>query len=94
MQKRQSIVGRWRVGGGLYGLLGLWLILGFFSSSVLGSYMSVLTNGSETMIRREKERSRVRAVQMNTLRGLLGIKRTDKVLNARIRQLWSDEGCE
>ena len=31
----------------------------------------------ETMLWREKERSRVRAVQMDTFRGLLGIRRMD-----------------
>ena len=34
--------------------------------------MPVLTQGSETVIEREKERSRIRAVQMDNLRGLLG----------------------
>ena len=43
--------------------------------------------GGETMIWRKKERSRIRSVQMNILRGLLGIRRIEKVLNARIRQL-------
>ena len=38
----------------------------------------------ETMIWKEKERSRIRAVQMDNLRGLLGIRRMDKALNARI----------
>ena len=33
--------------------------------------MPVLTWGRETVIWREKERSRIRAVQMNNLRGLL-----------------------
>ena len=47
----------------------------------------ILTYGSETMIWREKEGSRIRAVQMDNLRGLLGIRRMDKVPNARIRQL-------
>ena len=41
----------------------------------------------ETKIWREMERSRIRAVQINNLRGLLGIRRMDKVPNARIRQL-------
>ena len=49
--------------------------------------MPVLTYVSETIIWWEKERSRVRAVQMDNLRGLLGIRRMDKVPNARIRQL-------
>ena len=33
--------------------------------------------GSETMIRMEKERSRIRAVQMDNLRSLLGIRMLD-----------------
>ena len=47
----------------------------------------VLTYGSKTMIWREKERSRIWAVQMDNLRGLLGIRRIDKVQNPQIRQL-------
>ena len=38
------------------------------------------------VIWREKERSRVRAAQMDNLRGLLGIRRMDRVPNARIRE--------
>ena len=49
--------------------------------------LPVLTYGSETMIWREKERSRIRAVQMDNLRSVLGIRRVDKVPNAPIRQL-------
>ena len=49
--------------------------------------MRVLTYVSETMIYREKERSRIRAVQIENLRGLLGIKRMDKIPIARIKQL-------
>ena len=49
--------------------------------------MPVLTFSSETMIWREKEWSRIRAVQMDDIRGLLGIRRMDKVPNARKRQL-------
>ena len=41
--------------------------------------------GSETMIWRDKERPRIRAVQMENIRGLLDIRRMDKVPNARIR---------
>ena len=47
----------------------------------------VLTYGSETVIWREKERTRISAVQMGNLRGLLGTRRMNKVPNARIRQL-------
>ena len=35
----------------------------------------------------EKERSRVRVVQVDYLRGLLGIRRMDRVPNAGIREL-------
>ena len=48
--------------------------------------MLVLTYGSETMIWKEKERSRIRTVKMD--RDLLGIRRMDKVLNAWKRQLF------
>ena len=39
--------------------------------------------GSET----EKERSRVRAVQIDNFRELMGIRRMDRVPNDRIREL-------
>ena len=35
----------------------------------------------------EGERSRIKAVQMGSFRGLLGIRRIDKFLNAQIREL-------
>ena len=47
----------------------------------------VLTYSSETILWKEKERSRVRAVKMDNFRGLLGIRRMDRVPNARIREL-------
>ena len=46
-----------------------------------------LMYGSETMLWMEKEISRIRAVQMDSLKGLLGIRRMNKVPNARIREL-------
>ena len=49
--------------------------------------------GSEIMLWKEKERSRVRAVQMNH-RGLLGIRRLDRVLNVQIREFCSEDGGE
>ena len=39
------------------------------------------------MIWREKERSKVRAVQIDNLRGLMGIRMMDRVPNALIREL-------
>ena len=42
-------------------------------------FVPVLMYGSERMLWKEKERSRVRAVQMDNLRGLLGIRRMDRV---------------
>ena len=46
----------------------------------------VLMYDSETMLWKLKGRSRIRAVQMDNLSGLLGIRRMDRVPNARIRQ--------
>ena len=43
--------------------------------------------GSETMLWKEKERSRITVVQMVNVRGLLGIRRMDRVPNAGIREL-------
>ena len=48
--------------------------------------MPVLMYGSETMLWREKERFRMKAVQMDNLRGLLGSRRMDRVPNARVRE--------
>ena len=50
--------------------------------------MPVFMYGSETMIWKEKERSRIRTVHMDNLRGLLTIMKVDKVTNARIRELF------
>ena len=41
----------------------------------------------ETMLWKEKERSRIRTVQMDKLRDLLGIMKMDRIPNARIREL-------
>ena len=49
----------------------------------------VLIYGSETiLLEEEEERSRIRAVQMDNLRGLLGIRRVDRFHNARITELF------
>ena len=48
--------------------------------------VNVLTYGSETIIWREKKWSRIKAVHMDNLRGLLDIRRTDEVMNTRIRR--------
>ena len=47
----------------------------------------VLMYDSETMLLKEKERSRIDPVQMDNFRGLLGIRRMNRVPNARIRKL-------
>ena len=47
--------------------------------------VSVLMYSSETMIWEEKERSGIRAVQLDNPRVLLGIRRMDRVSNAVIR---------
>ena len=43
--------------------------------------------GSETKLWKEKKRSRIRAVQLDNLRVLLGIRRMDRVPNVRITEL-------
>ena len=43
--------------------------------------------GSETILWEEKERSRIRVVKMENVRGLLGIRRRGRVPNERIREL-------
>ena len=48
--------------------------------------VAVLIYSSDIMIWK-KERSRIMAVQMDNLRGLLGIRRIDKVSNACIKEL-------
>ena len=42
---------------------------------------------SDTMLLKEKESFIITAVQMDNIRGLLGIMRMDRVPNARIREL-------
>ena len=43
--------------------------------------------GSKTMLLKEKEKCRIRAVQMEKLRSLPDIRRMDKLLNPGIREL-------
>ena len=50
--------------------------------------MPVLMYGSETTIWKEKERSRIRTVQTDNLKGLLGTRRMDIVPNAWIREFY------
>ena len=48
--------------------------------------VTVLMKGNVTMLWKEKERFRFVGIQMDYLRGLLGIRRMDRVLNERIRE--------
>ena len=49
-------------------------------------FVPVLMYGNETMFWKEKERSRIRAVQMDNLRSLVVIRKMDRVPNPRIRE--------
>ena len=80
---------RWRVGGKLQAPFrsmvnasGLQLLC----ARVLheGLLVPVLLYGSEATVRRENDRSRIRAVQIDNLRGMQGIKRMERIPNARI----------
>ena len=87
---RQNIVGRYssRVADAIRSLVNAKILRLEYARVLHESLLvPVLTYGNETMIWREKEKSRINAVQMGNLRGLLGIRRIDKVPNARIRQL-------
>ena len=53
----------------------------------------VLTYGSETLMLREKERSRIWAVEMDNLRGLLGIRRMDSPECTDKAVVRGDEEC-
>ena len=65
-------------------------MLGTCSLSVVVLYETLLVHvlmyGSETLIWKEG-RYKIMVVQMDNLRGLLGIRRMDRVPNARIREL-------
>ena len=52
-----------------------------------GLLLPVLLYASEAMIWREKERSGIRAVEMDNLRCLLGIRRKDRVPKTQIIEL-------
>ena len=79
VQMRESAVGRWQMEGGVQVLLGLWLMLGVCTLRVLHEslLLPVLMYGSKTVI--WKERSRIRTVDIGNLRGLLDIRRNDKI---------------
>ena len=88
---RQNVVGKWRLRGGFQVLLDPWFMDGVCSLSARflheTSFMPAPMYGSETVIWKEKERSRIRAVHMDNLRALLGIRKMIKVPNGRIREL-------
>src|SRR5678816_2220515 len=50
-----------------------------------GMLLPVLLYSSETMVWNKKYRSKVQCVQMGNLRGVLGVRRIDKIRNERIR---------
>ena len=49
--------------------------------------LPVLLYSSETMVWNKKYRSKVQCVQMDNLRGMLGVRRIDKMMNEHIRDL-------
>ena len=81
VQMRKSVVERWRVRGKLQ------LECAKVLHEAVQVSVPVLIYGSEKLIWKKKEMSRIRVVQMDNLRGLLGIRRRNKVPNAQIREL-------
>ena len=51
-----------------------------------GLHLPVLMYGNEAMVWRVKEKSRIKAGQMDYLSGLLGIRRIDKIPNTLVRE--------
>ena len=83
---------KWQMEGGLQVLLNLWLMVRVYSfecTRVLHESLlvAVLMYGSVTMIWKMKEECRIRALQMDNLKGLLDILRMNKISNAQIRDI-------
>ena len=77
-------------------VLGPWLMIGvcnFECTRVLHESLlkPVLMYGSETMIGKERERSRIRTIHMDDLRGWIGIKRMDSPECMNKRVVWTEE---
>ena len=88
VQMRQSVASGRRVAGAIRSLVnarGLQPECARVLDEIL--LVPVLTYGSDTMIWKENEKSRIRGVHMDNLRGFLTVKRMDKVPNTRIREL-------
>ena len=64
-----------------------------YTSVLHGTFhVPVLIYGSETMLWKEKEKSRIRAVQMDNLKRLLGIRRMENLKCMNKGVLQSEEG--
>ena len=63
------------------------MIIPMLKPSVIIGSEEFLPFGSETMILRGNKRSRIRAVQMDNFRGLLGIRKMDRVPNPQMIEL-------
>ena len=53
-----------------------------------GKLLPVLMYSSKTMVWNKRYRSKVQCVQMDNLRGVLGVRRIDKMRNERITELY------
>ena len=79
-----------KVAGAIRPLVKSWVCSLIVQGCCMRHCSYVLLYGNETMIYREKGRSGIRAVQMGNLRGLLCIMMMDRVVNARIRELYGE----
>ena len=57
-------------------------MLGICSLTVLVLLLPAVMYGSETMLWKEKENSGIRGIQMDNLRGLLGIRKMNKTIES------------
>ena len=79
-----NFVGKWRMGGKLRVRTDFLWILRVSNLNVhVGLFLPVLMYGSETVVWKEKERCRIRAIlaHIDNLRILLGVKRIDRMPN-------------
>ena len=77
--RRKEVSGR-RVAGAIRSLISAW---GLQLECTRVLHETLLMFGSETLIWKEKNMFRIKVEQMDNLRGLLGIRRMDKVPNTR-----------
>ena len=89
VQIEWNVLGKWQVGGSCICNQIRRLCLQLGCAGLLPGILlvPVLMYKSEAMVWREKERARIRAIQMDNFRGLLGIRRINRMLNGWVGEV-------